>query len=234
MSEHALRILITGGAGGIGQALVRMLRRNGHIIAVADRTEPREADCYVRCDLSEIESADNIIEEAQRALGGIDALVLGAARYDASNFESCTLENFRDVIRVNLESPLALVKAWAAGRGAQSTSATVVLIASAAAHVGSRDPGYASSKAGLLGLSRSLALNLTPRGIRVFSVSPGVVDTAMSFAQGEERRDEHVKRTLLGRSAHPEEVAETIRWLLESAPEYMSGGDINISNGIHW
>ncbi|MER9593953.1 SDR family oxidoreductase [Mesorhizobium sp. M0244] len=229
-----MRILVTGGAGGIGQAAVRILRENGHKVAVADRVKPKDADCYVCCDLGKPDNASIIVEEVELALGRIDALVLGAARYDASTFDTCTLEDFSEVIRVNLESPLALVKAWVARRGASRAKTTIVLIASAAAHVGSRDPGYAASKSGLLGLSRSLALNLTDRGIRVFSVSPGVVDTPMSLAQGESRRDRHVSRTLLNRMGQPDEVGEIIRWLLESAPDYMSGSDINVSNGIFW
>jgi NAD(P)-dependent dehydrogenase (short-subunit alcohol dehydrogenase family) len=233
MSRQTSSVLVSGGSGGIGQSLVSMLRRKGYRVAVADRAAPQEADCFIMCDLSDLEGAGAVVAEARYALGSIDALVLCAARYDALMLDQCTLETFGAVLRVNLESPMALVKAWLALE-VNSDPGIVVLVGSAAGHVGSRDPAYSASKAGILGLTRSLALNLTERGFSVFSVSPGVVDTPMSRSQGEERFSTHLARTMLGRAARPEEVANVIAWLLESRPHYMSGADVNISNGIAW
>lgn len=233
MIKQGITVLVSGGSGGIGRSLVSMLRRKGHRVAVADRVVPEEADCFVACDLSDLEAANSIVGEAWRALGSIDALVLCAAQYNASTLDQCTLESFKAAIRVNLESPMALVKAWLALEP-NPDNGTIVVVGSAAGHVGSRDPAYSASKAGLLGLARSLALNLTDRGLSVFSVSPGVVDTAMSRAQGEQRRSAQVARTMLKRAAKPEEIADVIVWLLESRPHYMSGADVNISNGIAW
>jgi NAD(P)-dependent dehydrogenase (short-subunit alcohol dehydrogenase family) len=233
MPQQRITVLVSGGSGGIGQSVVKMLRRKGHRVAVADRDVPEEADCFVACDLSDLEATGSIVTEAQRALGSVDALVLCAAKYDASTLDQCTLESFTAAVRVNLESPMALIKAWLALEP-DTEHGTIILLGSAAGHVGSRDPAYSASKAGLLGLARSLALNLTNRGLTVFSVSPGVVDTAMSRAQGEQRRSAQVARTMLKRAAKPEEIAEVIVWLLESRPHYMSGADVNISNGIAW
>lgn len=225
--------LVTGGSGGIGQVLVEMLRARGYRVAVADRVAPRESDHYVSCDLANPETALSIVADAKQALGRIDALVLCAARYDASTLDRCTLDEFRDVMRINLESPMALVKAWLA-LDANAKPGVVVLVGSAAGHVGSRDPAYSASKAGLLGLTRSLALNLTDRGYSVFSVSPGLIDTAMSSVQGDERKSAHLARTMLKRAGRPEEVARVIAWLVDERPHYMSGADMNISNGIAW
>lgn len=226
-------VLVSGGSGGIGQSLVRGLRQNGHRVAVADRREPKEADAFVWCDLSEPGVAAKVVARARSALGPIDSLVLCAARYDASTLDQCSVDAFAAVLRINLESPMALVKAWLE-QAAGEKPGVVVLVGSAAGHIGSRDPGYSASKAGILGLTRSLALNLTERGFSVFSVSPGIVDTPMSRAQPEERRAMHVARTMLKRAAEPEEVARVIAWLVESRPHYMSGVDFNVSNGIAW
>ncbi|WP_437976690.1 SDR family oxidoreductase [Sorangium sp. So ce295] len=226
-------VLVTGGSGGIGQAVVQGLRVRGHRVAVADRNQPQEADCYVQCDLSETEGAGSLIASVRTALGSIDSLVLCAARYDASTLDGCTVDSFASVLRMNLVSPFALVRAWL-DPSAEDPRGVVVLVGSAAGHIGSRDPGYSASKAGILGLTRSLALNLTGRGPSVFSVSPGIVDTAMSRAQPEERREMAISRTMLKRAARPEEVAAAILWLVETRPHYMSGADLNVSNGLTW
>ena len=228
--------MVTGGSSGIGQSVVANLRLNNHRVAVADIMEPIESDFFVQCNLCDIENLKEVVTNAYSGLDGIDALILNAAIYDALTIADCDLNAFEIAIRTNLHSPYALVKAWLEMRLSNGTSqsGTIILMTSAAAHIGSRDPGYSSSKSGLLGLSRSLALNLTDNGIRVFSVSPGVVDTPMSRAQGDTRRDSHLDRTLLRRSAEPEEIANIILWLLESAPAYMSGSDINVSSGLKW
>jgi NAD(P)-dependent dehydrogenase (short-subunit alcohol dehydrogenase family) len=226
-------VLVTGGSGGIGQSLVKRLRRKGFRVAVADRIPPAEADFYAACDLSSTTDAEEVIARTQAAMGSIYGLVLCAGRYDASTLEDCSLEAFSAVLRINLEAPMAIVKAWLKLQ-ASTEPRVVVLVGSAAGHIGSRDPAYSASKAGLLGLTRSLAINLTHRGVCVFSVSPGVVDTAMSQAQGDERRSSHVARTMLRRAAEPEEVSNVIEWLLESPTLYMSGADFNVSNGLVW
>lgn len=224
--------LVTGGSGGIGQATTNQLRALGFGVSVIDLVAPATADHFFQCDLAEHDVERTALLSARRALGKIDTLVFCAGVYDASTLESCSLARFRLSMRVNVESCLAMIQAWLSDKPPEM--GTVVLVASAAGHVGSRDPAYSASKAAMLGLGKSLALNLAPLGLAVFCVSPGVVDTPMSAAQGDRRRGEAVARTMLKRAADPEEVAATIAWLVETRPIYMSGADFNMSNGIAW
>lgn len=226
-------VLVTGGSGGIGQAVVSELRKNGRRVAVADRREPAEADLFAMCDFEDRASVAQMMRYVESELGAVDSLVCCAAIYSATTLQATTLSDFTRYIKVNLEGPMAVMLAWLETWTFEKP-ATAVFVGSAAAHIGSRDPGYSASKAGLLGLVRSLALNLAERNVSIFSISPGVVDTPMSQNQGVERRDAHIARTMLKRAAMPTEIAPLIAWLLETNPHYMSGADFNISNGLYW
>jgi len=233
MPLHSGGVLVTGGAGGIGAAAVRMLRARGLRVSVADRVAPEIADHFFSCDFSIEGTEAAALDAAKEALGCIGALVICAGRYESLTLESCSLDSLRLSMRVNVESPFVLINTWLAD-AATPPSGVIVIVGSAAAQVGSRDPAYSTSKAGLAGMARSLSLNLASRGYSVFTVSPGIVDTQMSQAQSRERRAAHIDKTMLKRAALPEEIAEGIGWLVAEAPHYLSGSDLNMSNGIAW
>jgi NAD(P)-dependent dehydrogenase (short-subunit alcohol dehydrogenase family) len=110
----------------------------------------------------------------------------------------------------------------------------IAMIASGAAHIGSRDIGYAVSKAGLLGLVRSLALALAEREILVNAVTPGVIQSPMSAQMSNERRHQHISSTLLRRVGRPPEVAAAVAFLLDPRNSYMTGASIDVNGGLYF
>jgi 3-oxoacyl-[acyl-carrier protein] reductase len=162
----------------------------------------------------------------------VTAIVNVVGIYEACTLRTFSWDSFDRNLRLNLRAPIELILAWLDSN--PPSGSKIVNVSSAAALVGSRDLGYAASKAALSNATRSLARSLAPRGIAVFCVSPGIVDTAMSRAMPSDRFDEHVAATLLGRPASCLEVAEVIFFLITGNTEYLSGSDLEVTNGLTW
>jgi 3-oxoacyl-[acyl-carrier protein] reductase len=145
-------------------------------------------------------------------------------------FEDYSVELWDRVHAVNVRAAFQLAQALAPH---MLPGGRMVFVASGAGHVGSRDVAYSASKAGLLGLVRSLAVALGPREILVNAVSPGVVETPMSQAMPAERREEHIRRTAVGRIGSPAEVAEAVGFLLDPANRYVTGASIDVNGGLY-
>jgi NAD(P)-dependent dehydrogenase (short-subunit alcohol dehydrogenase family) len=229
----SLRVVVTGGSGGIGSAICARLRRDGAVVAVIDRVAPTAAcEAAVIADLDAEGTSRDAFVRAAAALGGADAIVNAIGIYECASLDEFSWRAYERNLQVNVRAPLEVILAWLATdppRGGR-----IVNISSAAAGIGSRDLPYSISKAALCGASRSLARSLAPRGIAVFSISPGLIDTPMSQAMPAERRDGHARATLAQRSGRPDEIADLVHFLLYGQSDYMSGLDIPVASGLVW
>jgi len=230
------RALVTGAASGVGRACVAALRERSYAVAALD-LEPAdmEADHIGSCDVSDIEGVTAAVEEARAALGGLDAAAHCAGIHPerAANLHELDPQTWERIVAVNLTGSYAFTRAVLPAL--IETRGALVLVASIS---GSQPrPGtaaYAASKAGVTALARAAALEYAHLGVRVNSVSPGWIDTAMAAAAlGRPSTRERIERDIpAGRAATPEDVASVIVWLLSDEARYVTGADIVVDGGL--
>ncbi|GHF39349.1 SDR family NAD(P)-dependent oxidoreductase [Seohaeicola zhoushanensis] len=237
-SLAGLKAVVTGGAAGIGWATVARLTEQGAQVAVIDRSPCPEAGTLgFLADMTDAQALSTAMADAAQALGGIDILVNSAGIDLEAPSESVADGDWSRVIEVNLTGPMRAARAafpWLA----KSDKAAIVNIASAAGLRPIPDrAAYTSSKAGLIMLSKSLALDWADEGIRVNVVCPGAVQTALfatsyeGAANPEARLAEIRARYPLKRVAEPEELAEAIVFLASPAASYITGVALAVDGG---
>lgn len=228
-------VLVTGGSGGIGSALVPLLISETFDVLILDKQPPIQTDAhltYMPCDLSDVDDVSRTVETlaSDHTLRSIRALVHLAAVYPNKALTTYNIEDWNYVVNVNLRSIFWLIRCFLQYPEPQLDS--VILVSSAAAKIGSRDPAYASSKAGLLGLAHHLSLSLQAYNVRVNCVLPGIIETSMSSRQSKQQRHEHVAKTLARRMGTPTDVAQIITFLLSPESAYIWGATIDVNGGL--
>ncbi len=235
--------LVVGGGTGIGREIARALSANGAITVIGGRSEENGVAAarevgghYVRLDIAATESVDAAVAEVASAHGPIDILVNAASGKLGGPFENIADEEWEDLLDSSLTGALRLLRA-VGGRMVQRRSGSIVSVASVSAHVvGSpqKSAAYNAAKAGIVSLSRSLAIEWAPSGVRVNTISPGYTATAMTA--GSRARPEVVEawtsRIPLGRIAEPVEMAGAALFLASPAASYVTGQDIIVDGGL--
>jgi NAD(P)-dependent dehydrogenase (short-subunit alcohol dehydrogenase family) len=244
--------LVTGGARGLGAAVCRQLAARGEVVAVAD-LDGRGAEVVAKAcgnaafavtvDLASADGPAWMVEETVRRAGRLDVLVNCAAVAPAEAFLDMTAEAWERALLVNVRA-IALAMA-AAGRVMAQGSGRIVNVTSAAARMALPNyAAYAATKAAVDSLTRSAAVALAAKGIRVNSISPGMMDTPLQqeteaiFCGLDGRSDleaykaERTARIPVGRRSNPEEMAQAVVWLALDAPDYMTAERLNVSGGL--
>ncbi len=225
-------VVVTGSSGAIGTAVVRRLLDGGHRVHGMDLAPP-PSGCGVlhyEADLSDDASLAAAVASVRAEAPRLGGLVYCAGVYPIVPWADYTLALWDRVHAVNVRGAFALVAGLA---GCLDAGTSVVLVASGAAHLGSRDVGYAASKAGLVGLMKALAMNLAPQGIRVNAVCPGLIDSPMSARMAPERRRQHEQQALLCRAGTADEVAGAVAYLLSAESGYVTGATLDINGGLY-
>lgn len=225
-------VAITGGAGGIGAALVRLVQREGWQAASLDLQENPEADLSLRLDLTD----EAAVAAAFARIGPLRGLACIAGTNARGRVEVLPWADWQRVMSVNVTAPMLAMKHASPHL---EPGAAVVLMASVSAHVGA--DGYAAyhtSKGAVLGLMRAASGEFAARGVRVNAVSPGWVDTGFTDRALAEVPDAAAVRAqagaahILGRIARPEEVAEAILFLLSDAASFITGEELFVDGGF--
>jgi NAD(P)-dependent dehydrogenase (short-subunit alcohol dehydrogenase family) len=231
--------IVTGGSSGIGAAVAERLNADGFIIAVVDRREPEVSlHFFQNVDVAEEASVIDAVQMIRRRYGRIDALVNCAGIARASLTVDTTLASWNEVIGTNLTGTFLFCRETSRIMQGEGGGA-IVNIASVDAHAA--DPQYASynaSKSGILGLTRTLAVELAMMNIRVNSVSPGLVRTPMVI--GGSASDPAVRRHLEGdfkrvplrRLINPSEVASLCAFLISDDASGITGADYLVDGGL--
>ena len=226
-------VLVTGGNRGIGLAVARALAADGDDVAVTYRTgEPPDGLLGVRCDVTDTESVDAAFTTVEEKQGPVEVLVANAGTTRDQLLMRMTDEEFDDVVQANLAGAFRCVRR-ASRQMIRRRSGRIVLIGSIVGHYGS--PGqvnYAATKAGLVGVARSVTRELGARGITANVVAPGFIETDMTAALPQERRDAYAAAIPAGRFGQPEEVAAAVRFLVSDAAAYVSGAVIPVDGGM--
>lgn len=225
-------VLITGGSRGIGLATARRLSADGHRVAVTYRTDAPPDLLGVRCDVTSGEDVDRAFGEVEAAQGPVEVLVSNAGITDDGLLLRMSEASFAGVLDTNLTAAFRVAKR-ASRSMVRARWGRLLFVSSVVGLSGA--PGqanYAASKAGLVGLARSLARELGSRSITSNVVAPGYVDTDMTAGLSQARRDELLATIPLGRTAQPEEVASVLALLAGDEASYVTGAVVPVDGGL--
>lgn len=246
--------VITGAASGIGRATAVLFAREGALLHISDVDEEglsetcgliregRENVFAGRVDVTKFDQVKKEIDDVVRKHGRIDVLVVNAGVVRVGQVEDFPEEDYNLLIDVNLKGTFFTCKA-AVPHFKKQKAGTIITLASVAAHIGQDNhANYCSTKAGVLGFTKALALDMAPYGVRVNSVSPGATDTPMlrsDVAKEAKQRSisfdavkkEFEEQGVLGRWAEPEEIATGILFLATDDASYMTGADLRLDGG---
>ena len=235
--------LVTGGANGIGRAIVARFVADGARVALVDREPASELDASVtafRFDLVETERLDALVDEVEATVGPLDVLVNNAGIFEPALAVDLSLESYRRVLAVNLDAPVFLARTVARGM-IERGYGRIVNVTSIHGQFGEEAAlSYDVSKSGLNQATRTLAIELGPHGILVNAVAPGFVATRMSVVEGRNElesewfRDVYVKygKLPLRRSAKPWEIARHVAWLSSEENTYLTGQVVTVDGGL--
>jgi len=239
MNFDGKRALVTGAAGGIGGAIVRMLRAAGAQVAVADRdTDGIEAEAHFAGDLTNVDYANGLPIAAAKALGGLDILINNAGIMRRGPVTASTDEDFDISMAVHVKAPFQLCRA-AIPLMAENGGGAVVNTASCwGVHPGPDHAVYCMTKAAIASLTQCMGRDHAHQGIRINAVCPNEVDTPMlrtGFAMRgfdpETAVAELDKTVPIGRIAQPEDIADVVLFLASDQARYMCGELVEINGG---
>ena len=226
-------VLVTGGNRGIGKAIAEAFVANGDQVAVTYRSgEPPEGVLGVKCDVTDPASVDAAFAEIEAAHGPVEVLVANAGVTQDTLLLRMSEEDWSKVIDTNLTGSFRVAKRAAKGM-LRLRRGRLVFISSVVGLLGSAGQvNYAASKAGLVGMARSMARELGSRSITANVVAPGFVETEMTAVLPEATQAEYKKNIPLGRMAAPAEVAGAVTWLASDAAGYVTGAVIPVDGGL--
>ncbi|MEU6644119.1 SDR family NAD(P)-dependent oxidoreductase [Saccharomonospora sp. NPDC046836] len=243
-SQEAIRypdvVLVTGAANGMGAQHARALAARGVHICVADLAEPDDVVAEIvaaggsasahSLDVTDPLQWERVIGQIREQRGRLGGLVNNAGISRRLEFMDTTHEVWEQVLRVNLSGPFYGMRA-AAPLIRDSGGGSIVNISSISGQIGYFSPAYSSSKWGLTGLSKSAAGNFAAWGIRVNSVHPGLVGTAL--LGGADAFVESAMRSIpAGRMGTPEEITDAVLFLLSNRSTYLTGSEITVDGGL--
>jgi NAD(P)-dependent dehydrogenase (short-subunit alcohol dehydrogenase family) len=229
----ARTVLVTGGNRGIGLAIARAFAARGDRVAVTHRGSGAPDDLYgVVCDITDPAAVDAAFSKIEAELGPVEVLVANAGVTDDTLLLRMSEEQFTRVVDTNLTGAFRCAKR-AASKMLRAKWGRMIFISSVVGLYGS--PGqvnYAASKAGLVGIARSITRELGSRNITANVVAPGYVETDMTDALSDKLKTEYKQLIPMGRFATTEEVAGAVTWLASDAAGYISGAVIPVDGGL--
>jgi NAD(P)-dependent dehydrogenase (short-subunit alcohol dehydrogenase family) len=234
VSEDSARtVLVTGGNRGIGLAIARAFAANGDRVAVTHRGSAVPDGLFgVTCDVTSAEQVDSAFTTVEDELGPVEVLVANAGTTDDTLLMRMSEDSFSRVLDANLAGAFRVAKR-ATPKMLKARWGRMLFLSSVVALVGA--PGqanYAASKAGLIGLARSIARELGGRSITANVIAPGFIDTDMTAAMTEARREEVLANIPLKRYGDVEDVAAAAVYLASAAAGYVTGAVLPVDGGV--
>jgi NAD(P)-dependent dehydrogenase (short-subunit alcohol dehydrogenase family) len=238
--------LVTGAQQGIGRAIALAMAREGADVAVnylddaaaAERVaaEARAAGVRavaIQADVARVEAVQALVARAVKELGGLDVLVNNAGVYPRSPFLELSEREWDFVLDVNLKGSCFCAQAAARAMIAGGRRGSIVNLSSSSVRGQARGVHYTASKGGVITMTRSMALELAPHGIRVNAIAPGLTDTAQPRGGNTEEEIAAFARTIpLGRIAQPEDIAAVAVFLAGEESRHITGQTLHVNGGV--
>lgn len=224
--------LVTGGSRGIGLACARALAAQGHRVAVTSHRTPADEFFTVACDVRDEAAVDEAVTKVEDELGPVEILVSNAGITNDQLLVRMGEDAFTDVIDTNLTGAYRVTRRVAKSM-MRNRWGRVIFVSSVGAYLGA--PGqanYAASKAGLIGLGRSVAREFATRGITSNIVCPGPIATDMLSGLGDDRMASIAEAVPMGRIGDPAEVGEAVAFLASESAGFITGAVIPVDGGL--
>ncbi len=240
MEFNKSRILVTGGTRGIGRAIVETFSDKGAQVAftyrssteVAEQLKQEVGGLAFQCDAADFQAAEQVVEDVVKAWGGVDILVNNAGITRDSLMMRMSESDWDQVISANLKSVFNYSKAVCRIMMRQRYG-RIINISSVIGGTGNAgQANYAASKAGIVGLSKSLAKELATRGVTVNVVAPGFVETDMTNAINPKVKESLLDTIPVRRTAVPEEIAAPVLFLASEEASYITGQILGVDGGL--
>lgn len=233
--------LVTGASGGIGGEIAKVLHAQGATVGLSGtRVEPLEALAselgsrahVLPCNLSQADEVEALPKAAAEAMGSVDVLVNNAGITRDGLFMRMSDEDWATVLEVNLTSTMRLCRGVLRGM-MKARWGRIVNISSVVGTTGNPGQGnYAASKAGMIGMSKSLAYEVASRGITVNAVAPGFITTAMTEKLNDEQKAKILTQVPAGRMGDAGEVAAAVLYLASQEAAYVTGATLHVNGGM--
>lgn len=236
-------VIITGAHGDIGFAIAERLAEEKWNLYLTSKTQIELGKLeslrrknkgrveFYKFDITNIQDIKLFFQSIRKTTNQIDGLVNNAGIYPIIPFEQYTLNIWENVINVNITAPFYCIQS--ALPFMKNAGGKIVNISSIVAQFGSRDPGYATTKAGLIGLTKSCAKSLAKYKIFVNAVAPGIIDTQMSRRGKEEDRQKSIEATLLKRVGEVSDISGAVSFLLSKDSNYITGTTLDVNGGLY-
>ncbi len=240
MKHQGKVVFVTGAGQGMGQAIVKQFAAEGAKVAAIDinkeAAELTAAACdgeviAIACDISNGESVQGAMQQVKEAFGRLDVVVNNAGTGSVDEFLNTPDENWDRVVGVNLKGTFLCCREGARLM-LESGGGAIINVSSSAAVSGEGPSHYVASKAGVMGLTRSIARELAPNGIRVNTLVPGATNTPMMQGIPEEWMQQMISAIPMGRMAEPDDVAKVASFLASDDAGFMTGQNIAVNGGM--
>lgn len=235
------KVLITGASGGIGHSIAKKFSEAGAIVGLAARNKeklellaselPAKSHIFT-VDLSNLEALESFIDEAEKQMEGIDILICNAGITRDTLSMKMKTQDFKDVIDVNLTSTFILNRDMAK-KMMKRKYGRIINISSIVGVMG--NPGqanYCASKAGMIGMTKSIAQEYASRGITINCIAPGFIKTPMTDVLNDDQKSAMLARIPEGKFGEPSDIAYTALFLASNEAQYITGQTIHVNGGM--
>ncbi|ROR66977.1 3-oxoacyl-ACP reductase FabG [Agrococcus jenensis] len=226
-------VLVTGGNRGIGRAIAQSFLDAGHRVAITSRDgSGPEGALAVAADVTDAASIDAAFTQIEAELGPIEVVVANAGITRDTLLMRMSEQDFTDVVDTNLGGAFRVVQRASKGMLRKKWGRIVLISSVVGLYGGPGQVNYAASKAGLVGIARSITRELGSRGITANVVAPGFIETDMTAALDDATQAEYKQAIPAGRYGSPEEIAGVVRWIASDEAAYISGAVIPVDGGL--
>ena len=235
-------IIVTGATGGIGNSIIKKLHENGaNILASGTKIEKLEEIKGVfktikilKFDISQSDKIENFIESASKELGGtLDCIINNAGITQDNLAIRMNLDEWKKVIDINLTSTFFMCK-FAIKKMLKNKKGKIINISSVVGHTGNvGQSNYTASKAGIVAMSKSLAIEYAKKNININCISPGFIKTAMTDKIDENFKDVIISKIPSARLGEPEDIANAVLFLASNQSDYINGETLHVNGGMY-
>ena len=233
--------LVTGATGGIGGAIAHTLHANGATVTISGtRIEMLDSLAgqlggrvhVVRCNLADQEDVEHLVPTAEAAMGHVDILVNNAAITRDNIFMRLKDEDWDQVLAVDLTAAFRLARAAVRGMIRRRFGRIIAITSVVGVTGNAGQANYSAAKAGMIGMTKSLAQEVASRGVTVNAIAPGFIETAMTDALSDKQKDVILARVPAGRLGSPDDVAAAALYLASLESAYVTGQTLHVNGGM--